>query len=181
MPPRLQVFGPWEHEDFIFPGPDIDELLEKYEELENKLHFLPECGEYLDEEGETVGICGLIVAQVADDSPAEGAGIQVGDLLLALDGEAIRTQEAFVDDIRSREPGDEITLTIYRPEDGSEFDLEVTLGERPDGDDGAFLGVTVPGFFYHGAPRMWRHFDGQGPRFDFILPHFEFETQPDTT
>jgi S1-C subfamily serine protease len=181
MLPRLQVFGPWEREGLVFPGPDIDEMLERYDELKDILHFLPECGEYLDEEGETVGACGLIVAQVADDSPAEEAGILVGDLLIALDGEAIQTQAAFVDDIRSRVPGDEITLTIFRPEDESEFDLEVTLGERPDDDDGAYLGVTVPGFFYYGEPGMWRHFEGQGPGFQFMYPHFDFGAQPDTT
>jgi S1-C subfamily serine protease len=178
--PGLQFVAPGARGRFLLPGPDVREMLERFEELKDKLQFLPECGEHVDEEGEMVSICGLIVAQVENDSPAEEAGIQIGDLILALDGETIRTQAAFVDAVRARQPGDEIELTIFHPGDEAELELVVTLGEHPEDEGVAFLGVTVPGFFYHAAPGMWPHYEGQGPSFQFKLPHFDFSTPPDT-
>jgi putative serine protease PepD len=58
--------------------------------------------------------------------PAEKAGLQAGDLILALDGKAVLGSSELIVAIRSKQPGDTVTLTVRR--NGSEHDVKVTLG-----------------------------------------------------
>jgi putative serine protease PepD len=60
------------------------------------------------------------------DGPAEAAGLQPGDVITAVDDDVVDTYEEFVVAIRTREPGDTVTLTVER--DGDEFRVDVTLG-----------------------------------------------------
>ena len=63
------------------------------------------------------------VSAVAKDSPAERAGLAVGDLILEIDGASVRT-----DDVLARlAPGSRYTLRIQRGHD----ELEVTLVPGP--------------------------------------------------
>ena len=55
--------------------------------------------------------------------PAQAAGLQAGDTVLAVDGRPLEGVRAFVDAIRSA-PGEPITLTVER--DGARQDLTVT-------------------------------------------------------
>jgi len=79
---------------------------------------------------------GRIALSPHPDSPAERAGVREGDILLALDGEAI-TGEATTDDIRAHlhgEVGALIRLTLSRPVPGQHvptppFDLLITRDE----------------------------------------------------
>lgn len=60
--------------------------------------------------------------------PAELAGIEPGDLIVALDGEPMTSPDELIVAIRAHAPGDEIVLTIR---DGDvERDVAVTLGEE---------------------------------------------------
>lgn len=72
---------------------------------------------------------GALVVQVAPGSPAEDAGVQEGDVIVALDGDAVDGAEALGDLIAEREPGDVVTLTVDR--DGVQTTLQPTLGD-PD-------------------------------------------------
>jgi len=72
---------------------------------------------------------GALVVEVAPGSPAEDAGVQEGDVIVALDGDAVDGAEALGDLIAEREPGDVITLTVDR--DGVQTTLQPTLGD-PD-------------------------------------------------
>ena len=83
----------------------------------------------------------IIISQVMDDTPAAEAGLQPGDLILAVDGDSVTEIEAFVDIMQSHKPGDEVTLTLYR--DGNQFDVDVTLAEHPDNPGAGFLGVLA--------------------------------------
>jgi putative serine protease PepD len=58
--------------------------------------------------------------------PADEAGLEAGDVILALDGEPVEGSSELIVAIRSRQPGDTITLTVRR--DGIERDYKVTLG-----------------------------------------------------
>lgn len=70
---------------------------------------------------------GALVAEVAADSPAEAAGVQVDDIITAVNGESVNEEFTLRDRLAAYEPGDVITLAIQR---GSEtLNLEVTLGE----------------------------------------------------
>jgi putative serine protease PepD len=61
--------------------------------------------------------------------PAELAGLQAGDIIIAIDGDRVRGSNEVIVDIRSRVPGDEVTITVLR--DGQEIDLPVVVGEAP--------------------------------------------------
>ena len=74
-------------------------------------------------------ICRLVVVAPLQDTPAERAGLQAGDHVLAVDGESVNgsTVDEQVQKIRG-EPDTDVTLTIQR--DGDEpFDLTITRAE----------------------------------------------------
>lgn len=54
------------------------------------------------------------VLQVPDDSPAQQAGIEAGDLILSVNGESVESLEAFYDKLwnRGATPGTDFTLTL---------------------------------------------------------------------
>lgn len=86
---------------------------------------------------------GILILSVAEDSPAaeaglKGAGLGLGrrggrmvdaDIIVAADGEAVTKMNELSDVVQSKQPGDELTLTILR--DGKEEEVVVTLAERP--------------------------------------------------
>jgi len=90
---------------------------------------------------------GVYVTEVYDDSPAESAGIEEGDVVVAIDDKKIDNIDALVKAIQSREPGDDISLTVDR--DGKEQLIIATLGERPEEyvwlDKNDFLGLAELG------------------------------------
>ncbi len=70
---------------------------------------------------------GLSVYSIAEDSGAQNAGIQVGDLIVKADGIAINTSKK-LNEIRDKKaPGESITFTVIR--NGELKDIEVILGE----------------------------------------------------
>jgi len=73
------------------------------------------------------------------ETPATAAGIQVGDKIVAADGEEV---EEFVD-LRAfilDHPGEEVTFTVER--DGETFDTSTVIGEATDGTNTeGFLGL----------------------------------------
>jgi len=62
-------------------------------------------------------------------SPAEDAGLQSGDIIVAVDGEQVSADSDLATLILPHAPGDTITLRILR--DNSTREIEVTLGELP--------------------------------------------------
>jgi len=66
----------------------------------------------------------------APAGPAAAAGIEAGDVIVALNGEAIDRQTPFIEVLFGFEPGETVTATIQRGEE--QLELPVTLGERPD-------------------------------------------------
>jgi S1-C subfamily serine protease len=88
----------------------------------------------------------VIVRRVISGSPAEEAGLQPGDLVTAANGDEIGEPKALAQLIESKEPGDEITLTVYRAGEAGPLEIQATLGEHPDEAGLAYLGVTISGF-----------------------------------
>ena len=68
-------------------------------------------------------------AAVNDGSPAAAAGIEVGDVLVEIDGEPVASSEELRASISGREVGARATITVVRG--GERRQLEVTLGTRP--------------------------------------------------
>lgn len=88
---------------------------------------------------------GALITQVAPNSPAEAAGIQVGDIILALDGISL-AEDRLPELIRRYEPGDNVTLTLSRG--GREIDLRVQLATHPEQPDLPWIGI-----FYRELPQ----------------------------
>ena len=72
---------------------------------------------------------GAVVVAVGQQGPAEAAGIQAGDILIAVDGKPITRPDNLLTDIAATQPGDSVMLKLRRGE--LEVELEVTLAERP--------------------------------------------------
>jgi putative serine protease PepD len=73
---------------------------------------------------------GAVVGSVETGGPAESAGLQMGDVVKRLDGQAIDDGTALSTYINSKAPGDKIKVTIDR--NGQTQDVEVTLQDRPE-------------------------------------------------
>src|SRR5215218_4480558 len=69
---------------------------------------------------------GLLVRWVEDGSPADSAGIEKGDLIVAAGGEPV----ARIDDLEPRLAGDDVTLTVVRGAD--ERDVRVVLAKTTE-------------------------------------------------
>ena len=75
---------------------------------------------------------GIGVVSVEAGSPAEEAGLVAGDIITAIDGQSITTQEELNSLLEQYSPGDTITLTVYRQSvrgDGQELSMELTFAE----------------------------------------------------
>lgn len=78
--------------------------------------------------GAPVGV-GAIVRQVEEDSPAQKAGIEMGDIITAIDGKPVADPGALVDAVTALPPGTRCQLEVYR--NGKRLLVDVELGKRP--------------------------------------------------
>ncbi|HWS58471.1 MAG TPA: PDZ domain-containing protein, partial [Actinotalea sp.] len=73
---------------------------------------------------------GAVVEDVTVGSPAASAGLQVADVVVAIDGDPVNGAEALTAFVRERAAGDDVTLTLVR--DGSALTVDVTLAVRAE-------------------------------------------------
>jgi serine protease Do len=71
---------------------------------------------------------GVTVSNVIPGTPAEQAGLKVGDTIISVDGRPIKTGDELVADIASRKPGSKIDLEFVR--NGKKQDASVTVADR---------------------------------------------------
>ena len=88
---------------------------------------------------------GARILQVAAGSPAEKAGLKVGEVMLAVDGTQINAQNNLRARLSSHKPGDSVRMSVQSAE-GTQRELTVTLGDHPQSAGTAYLGVTTGGF-----------------------------------
>lgn len=72
---------------------------------------------------------GILVTRVDENGAAGKAGIKAGDVILKLDGHAVRESQDLRETLRKAEPGQELTVTVQR--DGKPLDLKIKLGGEP--------------------------------------------------
>ena len=78
---------------------------------------------------------GALIFQVADDSPAGKARIKPGEVVAAIDGQAVQSARQASDMIRVHRAGDHVTFTLY----------DVTKGEvKPESVSLVFENQPVP-------------------------------------
>jgi serine protease Do len=74
---------------------------------------------------------GALINEVTQGGPAAKAGLQEGDVVLAVDGETIEDPRDLVFATADEQIGAEATLAVWR--DGARKDLLVTIGRQPGG------------------------------------------------
>jgi len=74
------------------------------------------------------GSGGVTVSDVTPGSPAEQAGIKVGDTIISVDGKPVKNGDELVADIASRKPGSKVSLGLVR--NGKKQDATVTVADR---------------------------------------------------
>ncbi len=139
VPPRLERILPPQRmpSEPVPPEPELPPEKRPTERPPEKLAF-----EY-----------GAIIRWVEEDGPAAKAGLQEGDIIVAVNGKPLSEDRDLSAHIQAFKPGDRVELRILRPREGQghvERSVEVTLGKRRDeqGRTVAYLGIkysTVPG------------------------------------
>jgi len=81
----------------------------------------------------------VLIAEVADDSPAAEVGLRSGDLIRGVNGATIHSFESFADSVRSSD-GNSLALSVLR--DGEALEVSVTPALIPT--DLTGFGVEVP-------------------------------------
>lgn len=76
------------------------------------------------------GASSLEITSVAPGSPAEQAGLTVGDQLVAFDGDELESRSDLTMHLARTRPGAHVQLSILRH--GDPADLDVTLAAAPD-------------------------------------------------
>ena len=71
---------------------------------------------------------GLYVTDVQVGSPAEAAGLRIGDIILTADGGSVTDMDALNAQLYTHAPGDSMTFSVYR--NGRQGDVTVALTEK---------------------------------------------------
>ena len=73
---------------------------------------------------------GVYVSDIVANGPSAQAGLAVGDMILAVDEEAVHDFSEMISYLFNHtSPGDTVTMHVLR--DGEELDVDLTLGARP--------------------------------------------------
>lgn len=115
---------------FAIPIDDVRSIVESI--IENGYIVKPYVGvsvTNVSSESQQLGLPqGAAVAEVVADSPAEASGLQVNDIITAVNGTAITGSTDLVNTVKGAAIGDELTLSVYRQ--GKEMELTLTVGEK---------------------------------------------------
>lgn len=77
---------------------------------------------------------GVMVASVAEGSPADKAGLKVGDIVASLDGKDVKSSWDVRSQIRDLKEGEQVPMTVYRDGKAQNLSATITLRERPEFD-----------------------------------------------
>jgi serine protease Do len=75
-----------------------------------------------------IGTGGVTVSGVTAGSPAEQAGLKIGDTIISVDGKPVKNGDDLVSDIASRKPGSKVPLGFIR--NGKKQEATVTVADR---------------------------------------------------
>ncbi|MBN2543731.1 DegQ family serine endoprotease [bacterium] len=76
---------------------------------------------------------GVLVGQVLEDTPAEKAGLKVGDVIIEMNGAEMENTYTLRNKIAATKPGTEVELTIVRK--GKEKTVTIELGTLPEDEE----------------------------------------------
>ncbi len=72
---------------------------------------------------------GAEIVEVVPGTPADEAGLRVGDIILEVDGQQVRPSRPLPEILLTYRPGDRVVLTVER--EGEEIEIPMTLGRAP--------------------------------------------------
>lgn len=72
---------------------------------------------------------GVLIAKVVADGPAERAGIQANDVIVAVNGKAVNSAGAFIGELAAKKVGESVELSVIR--NSQTVKIRVTLEETP--------------------------------------------------
>jgi photosystem II stability/assembly factor-like uncharacterized protein len=111
---------------------------------------------FLGEDGDK----GVPLTRIVEQSPAEKAGLKVGDIVQSVDGAEVGKYEQLLEKLRDKGPGDKLKLQVLRGEATQE--IELVLGERP-GSIGPGGGTATRPWSAHYGGQRENIQDQQGP------------------
>ncbi|MGI9076615.1 MAG: M28 family peptidase [Gemmatimonadaceae bacterium] len=76
----------------------------------------------------TVDAGGLRLSGVSPGSPADGAGMRAGDVIVELDGKTVTDLETYAQALYARKPGDSVAIVVLR--NGERVRVNAVLGSR---------------------------------------------------
>lgn len=86
---------------------------------------------------------GTIIQEVLETGTAKGK-LQVGDIITAVDGKEVKTDQDAIDLIRQHEVGEEVEITVKRGEETLEYSIEtIELKSNNTGDPVPSIGVYI--------------------------------------
>ncbi len=91
------------------------------------------------------GPAGVVASRVAPGGPASLAGVKVGDVLLAVDGEEVLTHEQVQARLLHRSPGHRLAYSVLRADERRSLEIEVTPLSK--GNVSLFYYLSLVGFF----------------------------------
>lgn len=83
----------------------------------------------LSESFKLPGIRGALITEVLRGTPADHAGIRLGDILVAVEGKAVTDSSSMLNLIAELNPGKQATLKVVRSQQHT--DIRVVVGRRP--------------------------------------------------
>ncbi|GBD85886.1 putative serine protease HtrA [bacterium BMS3Abin02] len=107
--------------------PDVDRILEGLGKAFIGIGFVTNNSEYQQRFGLATNE-GVIVTTVLPTGPADIAGLRVGDIIIAVDGQNVVDESSLEATIVAAEPGNVLELTVVRGRQQGMID--VTVGER---------------------------------------------------
>jgi len=81
----------------------------------------PQLREYFGVDEET----GVLVSEVAEDSPAENSGLKAGDVIIEADEETVYSKNDLAEIIHDFNPGDEIKIDFVRNREKESINIEL--------------------------------------------------------
>jgi serine protease Do len=79
---------------------------------------------------EVLGVDGIVVEDVIENSPADQAGIRVGDVVTFMDNRSLNNVRDMLRELGRHRPGETVNLVVVRK--GVSYRAELTFGRRGD-------------------------------------------------